>query len=293
MTALGVFDSGYGGLTVLRAIHARMPELSTLYLGDNARAPYGERGEEEIFRFTLQGVRFLFARGAPLVIVACNTASAGALRRIQQEILPREFPDQPSPKGYGGQARRVLGVVRPYAEAAVRSSRNWRIGVLGTAATVASGAYSRELENAKTDFGRPGIGRSMSVHVTEVAIPRLAGLIEEGRGDGPEAEAAVSAAMGELAAADSGIDTILLACTHFPLARPLFDRHRPPGAVILDQAPVVAEKLADYLARHPEMAARLEMKGFRGYATTAEPAAVSGLATRFYGAPIRFERATF
>lgn len=265
---LGVFDSGYGGLTVLRAIHERLPELSTFYLGDNARAPYGTRSEEEIFRFTLKGLRFLFAAGSPLVIIACNTSSAGALRRIQQTVLPREFPD-----------RRVLGVIRPYAEAAAASATG-HIGVIGTTATIESGAYSRELEKAC-----PG------ARVTEIAVPRLAGLIEAGEEESREAETECSKVLAELLRRDSAIDSVLLACTHFPLAQAVFDRHRPTGVSFLPQAPIVADKLANYLGRHQEINGRLEKAGRRLYATTADANKVSKLATKFYGQPLEFEQA--
>ncbi|TAL19932.1 glutamate racemase [Patescibacteria group bacterium] len=262
---LGVFDSGYGGLSVLRAIHRRLPELSTFYFGDNARAPYGGREQEEIFRFTLEGVHFLLSRGCPLVIVACNTASAGALRRIQQTVLPREFA-----------ACRVLGVIRPYAEAAALESKNGHIGVLGTAATVESGAYSRELENARR-----------GVVVSEVASPELAGLVEAGQEKSAAAREAAKRAMDKLLGRDPAIDTVLLACTHFPLVWRTFERIRPKNVRYLPQASIVAEKLEDYLERHPEIESHLEKTSRRLYATSAEPVAVSKLATKFYGQPIK------
>lgn len=264
---LGVFDSGYGGLTVLRAIGERLPDLSTIYLGDNGRAPYGLRDEETIFRFALEGVRRLFAEGCPLVVLACNTASAQALRRIQQEVMPLEFPD-----------RRLIGVVRPLAEAAAEASANGHFGVIGTKATAAAKAYTREIKHLRPD-----------AEVTEVPAPGLAGLIEEGRESSPEAEAEVAAALEGLRVADPEIDTILLACTHFPLAFPIFERHRPSGARYLMQDEIVADKLAEYLERHPEIASKLDRSGKRRFMTTGDPAAVSALATRFFGEPVEFE----
>jgi len=267
---LGIFDSGYGGLTVLRAIRSRLPEISTLYLGDNARAPYGVRDEETIFRYTLEGVRWLFEQGCPLVVLACNTASAQALRRIQQEVMPSEFPD-----------RRLLGVVRPLAEAAAESSGNGHFGVIGTKATTEARAYTREIVHLRPE-----------ATVTEVAAPGLAGLIEAGREGGPEAEREIVTALKELFARDASVDSILLACTHFPLAHPLFEKHRLPGVRYLMQDEVVAEKLADYLARHPEIASRLDRTGFRRFTTTGDAAEVTSLATRFFGAVAEFERVT-
>lgn len=267
---LGVFDSGYGGLTVLRAIRARLPELSTLYLGDNARAPYGVRDEETIFRYTLEGVRWLFGQSCPLVVLACNTASAQALRRIQQEVMPKEFPE-----------RRLLGVVRPLAEAAAESSGDGHFGVIGTVATAKARAYTREISHLRPE-----------ATVTEVAAPGLAGLIEDGKEAGPEAESEVVAAIGSLMSLDGNIDTVLLACTHFPLAYPLFEKHRPAGVRYLMQDGIVAERLADYLARHPEIASRIDAEGESRFRTTGDAAEVTRLATRFFGAPAEFERVT-
>ena len=166
---LGVFDSGFGGLTVLKPIHNLLPAISTIYLGDNARAPYGARTHEEIFQFTLESVRFLFEQDCPLVILACNTASAQALRQIQQEILPNEYPD-----------RRVLGVIRPTVEEVIGKTRTGHIGVFATPATVRSNAYIHELNTLAAAQGR-------TIHVHQVACPGLTDLVEQNQHDSPEA----------------------------------------------------------------------------------------------------------
>lgn len=265
---LGVFDSGFGGLTVLKPIHDRLPELSTIYLGDNARAPYGTRSHEEIFTFALEGVRELFRRGCPLVILACNTASAQALRQIQQTVIPAEFPD-----------RRVLGVIRPTAEEIVAGSASGHIGVFATPATVSSGAYAHELHHIRPELA-----------VSQTACPgRLTVLIEQGLGESAEAEAIVASCCAELMAADPLVDTVLLGCTHYPLVERLFREHLPPSVTIVTQGPIVEDKLVDYLARHPDLSARLDRSGARRYLTTKNDALVSELASRFYGNPLRFD----
>lgn len=258
---LGVFDSGFGGLTVLRAIHTRLPSISTIYLGDNARAPYGTRSHEEIFQFTLDGIRELFRRGCPLVIVACNTSSAQALRQIQQTILPAEFPD-----------RRVLGVIRPTAEEIVSMSTTKHIGVFATPATVSSGAYLREIVGA---------------NVTQIACPGLVDLIESGRERSEEVERLVASLCDQMLAADPLIDAALLGCTHYPIVEGLFKKHLP-GLRVISQGTIVADKLAGYLERHPDIAARIDMSGARRYLTTKDDENLSSLASRFYGETVAF-----
>ena len=276
---LGVFDSGFGGLTVLRAIHERLPNVSTVYLGDNARAPYGTRTHEEIFQFTLDGIRELFRRDCPLVIVACNTSSAQALRQIQQTILPAEFPD-----------RRVLGVIRPTAEEIVSMSSAGHIGVFATTATVSSGAYLREIEDASVSsprlpsFRKEGLG---VVRVSQVACPGLVDLIETGRERSIEADELVAKFCDQLIAVDPLVDTILLGCTHYPLVENLFTKHLANRRVI-SQGTIVADKLVDYLDRHPEIDARVDQTGSREYLTTKSDDGISSLASRFYGADVRF-----
>jgi glutamate racemase len=259
---IGVFDSGLGGLTVLRRFIDLMPQYDYLYLGDNARAPYGARSQDEIFQFTLEGVRFLFGQGCPLVILACNTASAGALRRIQREVLPHEFPD-----------RRVLGVIVPTVEQ-VTSGATERVAVLATQATIASGAYVHEIQK-----------RNPRVVVTQRACPTLVPMIERGASEN-ELLAEVSAC---LAGLPKDLDAILLGCTHFELVRPLFELVLM-GTPVLGQSAMVAASLTDYLARHPEIESLLTKTHERRFLSTGDPDVVSRVGSRFFGSEIRFEQ---
>lgn len=267
---IGVFDSGFGGLTVLKSIHRLLPDRSTVYLGDNARAPYGSRPHDEIFQFALEGVRELFDRGCPLVILACNTASAQALRQIQRTILPVEFPD-----------RRVLGVIRPTAEEIVAMSETRHIGVMATPSTVSSGAYLREISDA---------AGTTPITVTQIACPGIVELIEAGHEQSPEADALVAEYVSDLMRHDANIDVILLGCTHYPLVERLFRKHVPSRVAIVTQGDIVAAKLVDYLARHPDLNARIDRTGARRYLTTKNDERLSSLASKFYGGPLDVER---
>ncbi len=262
---IGVFDSGFGGLTVLKPIHNRLPQYSTMYLGDNARSPYGIRSQEEIFKFTLEGVRFLFEQGCPLVVLACNTASSQALRRIQQEILPVEYPD-----------RRVLGVVRPASEYLAKHGS--RVGIIATQATVDSAAYIHELYKLNP-----------MMKVSQEACPGLAGLIEEGKHQASETDFLVKQCTEKLLATDNQIEEVLLACTHFPLVESLFRAHLPESTHLLSQGDIVAASLETYLARHSEIDSRLDKTQTRTYFTTGGED-VSALATMFYGSEILFTK---
>ncbi len=263
---LGIFDSGFGGLTVLKPIHERLPRISTVYLGDNTRAPYGVRSQEEIFQFTLEGVRFLFEKGCPLVILACNTASSQALRKIQQEVLPREFPDH-----------RVLGVIRPASEYLAKHGR--RVGIFATPATVESNAYVHELYKLNPN-----------IKVTQLACPGLTDLIESGQQEDGNCDRLVKHFVDELLDKDPQIEEILLACTHYQLIENLFRKHVPPNIHVLTQGKIVAESLATYLTQHPEINDRLEQTGSRTYYTTNEDE-ISHLASLFYGRDIQFQKA--
>ncbi len=254
---LGIFDSGFGGLTVLKAIHKQLPELSTLYLGDNARAPYGVRSQEEIYQYTLEGVRFLFDRGCPLVILACNTASSQALRRIQQDVLPVEFPD-----------RRALGVIRPAAEHLANTSKS--VGIFATPATVQSEAYTHELQH---------LDKTIDVH--QIACPGLTDLIEAGRHEGEDCAQLVKHFVDELVEAAPDIDTALLGCTHYPLVETLFRAHLPKDVTLVSQGELVATALAEYLTHHPEFRDRIQTSGEHTYVTTGKN--LNDLASRFYG----------
>src|SRR3989338_3456985 len=264
-TMIGVFDSGFGGLSVLKPIHDRLPGYSTMYLGDNARAPYGVRSEKEIFEFTLQGVRFLLKKGCSLVVIACNTASAQALRRIQQEVLPIEFPD-----------RRVLGVIRPAAE--YLAKHNKRVGILATPATVESQAYIHELYKLRPEM-----------KVSQIACPGLTDLIEKGLQTSDLADKLVKECVQKLLIQDPHVEGVLLGCTHYPLVSSLFRTHLPNEIHLLTQGDVVAVSLATYLERHPELDEQLTKTGERTYFTTNRND-LSGLASLFYGKEILFEQ---
>jgi glutamate racemase len=259
---LGFFDSGFGGLSILREIKKRIPRYSTIYLGDNARTPYGSREPELIYRYTLEGVTELFRRGAVLVVLACNTSSSVALRRIQQEFLPAHHPD-----------KRVLGIVIPTAEEVSRLSRSKVIGILATEATVASHGYIQEIH--KVDD---------RVVVYQQGCPLLVPIVESG-----ELENATSAArkyVENLLRNDSRIDTILLGCTHYALIEDVIRSVVPGGIEIVSQGPIVAEKLADYLKRHPEIEKRLDSTGKDIFLTTEYSGRVQRLGAQFFGRPI-------
>ncbi|HAU65834.1 MAG: glutamate racemase [Lentisphaerae bacterium GWF2_44_16] len=262
---IGVFDSGFGGLSVLKPIHDRLPHYSTIYLGDNARAPYGVRSEKEIFEFTLQGVRFLLKKGCPLVVIACNTASAQALRRIQQEILPIEFPD-----------RRVLGVIRPAVEYLAKNNK--RVGIFATHAAVESQAYIHELYKLRPEM-----------KVSQIACPGLVDLIEKGEQTSDLADKLVKKCVQKLLIQDPQVDGALLGCTHYPLVSSLFRAHLPTEIHLLIQGDITAVSLASYLERHPELDQQLKKTAERIYFTTNHDD-LSGLASVFYGKDILFQQ---
>lgn len=261
---IGIFDSGFGGLTVLRRIVERLPQYDYLYLGDNARAPYGGRSEAIVFEFTRQAVDFLFKRGCPLIIIACNTSSAKALRRIQQEVLPLTYPD-----------RRVLGVIRPSVEKIVEATSSRNVGILATEGVVLSGAYIKELEK---------LDPAITVH--QQACPLLVPIIEAGEQGWEGTEMLVRRYLAELLARAPRVDTLLLACTHYPILYDLFRKSVPPGIGILEQGPIVAEKLEDYLSRHPEIERRLGRGKNRDFKTTDLSEKFDRLAHIFYGRPV-------
>lgn len=261
---IGVFDSGYGGLTILRELQRAIPDADYLYLGDNARAPYGSRSFELVYQFTLEAVTRLFAEGCHLVILACNTASAKALRSIQQRDLASLDPD-----------RRVLGVIRPTVEALGSISRNGHIGLLGTPGTVASGSYEIEIAKLHPTFT-----------TTARACPMWVPLVENREADGDGADYFVRKYISELTAADPLIDTMILGCTHYPLLIDKIRRYTPRGINILSQGALVADSLTDYLRRHPEMDARITRRGTTRYLTTEQAERFAGQAALFMGTPV-------
>lgn len=246
MGPIGVFDSGYGGLTILRQMQKLLPQYDYLYLGDNARAPYGSHSFEVIYEYTLQAVEALFQMGCPLVILACNTASAKALRSIQQNDLHRLDP-----------TRRVLGVIRPTVETVCSITQSKHVGVLATVGTVKSESYNLELRKLDPE-----------IKVTGQACPIWVPLVENFEYDSPGADYFVEKRINEILEKDPEIDTLILGCTHYPLLLHKIEKYVPQGVKIVSQGEYVSEKLADYLLRHPEMEQRLSKNGQVQYLTT-------------------------
>ena len=264
---IGVFDSGYGGLTILKELRKKLPELDYLYLGDNARAPYGSRSYDVVYKFTLEAVKYLFGRGCPLVILACNTASAKALRTIQQNDLPAIDP-----------ANRVLGVIRPTAEIIGNLSSSGTIGIMGTEGTVNSGSYDMEVAKLFPSF-----------KVVSQACPMWAPIVENNEASGPGADYFVDKYVRSLLSQDSTIDTIVLACTHYPLLYPKIRAAVPSSVKVVNQGEIVADSLADYLRRHPEMDSRIARGGRCSYLTTENPDKFNDLARIFLEEPVEVD----
>jgi glutamate racemase len=262
---IGVFDSGYGGLTVLKELTARLPQYDYLYLGDNARSPYGTRSFETVYHYTLQCVQWLFAQGCPLVILACNTASAKALRTIQQNDLPRLAPHN-----------RVLGVIRPTAEVIGQYSKTGQVGILATKGTVQSQSYVLETEKFFP-----------AVKVHQEACPIWVPLIENNEHNSAGANYFIKKHIDSLLGAHPHIDTILLGCTHYPLLTEKIQALLPPGVRLLSQGAVVAGSLHNYLQRHPEIATRCLQNGHRYFYTTGDTEDFDSHARLFYGADIQ------
>ncbi|MCW3121448.1 MAG: murI [Flavipsychrobacter sp.] len=261
---IGIFDSGYGGLTVFRSVAALLPQYDYLYLGDNARAPYGNRSFETVHEYTLECMEWFFKMGCPLVIVACNTASAKALRTIQQQDLPRIAPQ-----------KRVLGVIRPTAEVIGMYTKTNEVGVLGTKGTVNSGSYEIEINKFFPQ-----------VKVHQLACPMWVPLVEYGEYNTPGAEYFVQKYLDELLTRASGIDTILLACTHYPLLMDMIRKHLPEGVSVVAQGDIVAHSLADYLQRHHEIETLLGRDGHMSFYTTDDVKDFDNHATSFFGRKI-------
>ncbi len=262
---IGVFDSGFGGLTILKEIEQILPQHDFLYYGDNARTPYGNRSFEIVYAYTLDAVRWLFDQNCPLVILACNTASAKALRTIQQNDLPRIAPD-----------RRVLGVLRPVTELVGKMTRSKHIGILATAGTVASQSYAIEIKKYFPD-----------VTVVQEACPMWVPLVENNELDNGGTDFFIKRHIDQLLAADRHIDTVVLGCTHYPLLMPKIRRHLPSPIRIVSQGEIVAQSLADYLHRHPEIAERCSKQGRREFYTSEKAEIFDRSATLFYGRETR------
>ena len=266
---IGIFDSGYGGLTVFRSILDKLPQYDYIYLGDNARAPYGGRSFSTIHQYTWESVQALFDMGCPLVILACNTASAKALRTIQQRDLPQTA--DPS--------RRVLGVIRPTAQVIGHHTKTSHIGVLGTKGTVTSGSYVIEINHFFPD-----------VHVHQQACPLWVPLIENGELEGAGADYFVKKYIDEVMQQSTEIDTLLLACTHYPLLLGNIKAHLPDGIQVIAQGDIVAGSLANYLVRHPYMDQRISSGGTQRFFTTSDDTAdFDRQASLFFSAEVKSE----
>jgi glutamate racemase len=262
---IGIFDSGFGGLTVLKEIEQAIPEFDFLYLGDNARAPYGSRSFETVYAYTLDAVRWLFKQGCHLVILACNTSSAKALRTIQQKDLPKMAPE-----------RRVLGVIRPVTESVGKMTQSGHVGILATPGTVASQSYVIEINKYFPE-----------ITVVQEACPIWVPLVENNEFDSAGADYFVKQHIDRLFLKDRLIDTIVLGCTHYPLLQHKIRHFLSPDIVLVSQGAIVAQSLADYLNRHPEIRNRCSRQGRREFFTTEKAEFFDKSATLFYGRAIR------
>jgi len=243
---IGIFDSGYGGLTILHGLRQVLPQYDYMYLGDNARAPYGSRSFEVVYKFTRQAVLKLFSMGCHLVILGCNTASAKALRSIQQRDIPELDPD-----------RRVLGIIRPTAEVIGNLTKSRHVGILATEGTIKSESYKMEIGKLWPD-----------IQVSGVACPLLAAIVEANEADSPGADYFVKKRIDQLMRMDEDIDTLILGCTHYPLLMSSIVKNIPDGVRVVPQGQYVANSLKDYLKRHPQMEQMVTKQGSCQYLTT-------------------------
>ncbi len=265
---IGVFDSGYGGLTILKEFVRRLPDRDFVYLGDNARTPYGGRSFETVYAYTLEAVNALFSMGCSLVIIACNTASAKALRTIQQNDLPGIDP-----------SLRVLGVIRPTVEVLGSLTRTRHVGILGTAGTVSSHSYVLEIHKLFPDIA-----------VTQEACPLWVPLVENNELAGPGAEYFVEKNISRLLTADPEIDAVILGCTHYPLLLDTIQKFTPPRVTVIPQDSIVADSLIDYLKRHPEIDGRCSRGGVVRFCTTDSTALFDELGSLFFRKPVISEK---
>ncbi|MBO9591815.1 MAG: glutamate racemase [Niabella sp.] len=261
---IGVFDSGYGGLTVLKELVKVLPQYDYLYLGDNGRAPYGNRSFETVYEYTLQCVQWFFEQGCSLVILACNTASAKALRSIQQNDLPRIAPD-----------KRVLGVIRPTTEVIGEYSENGEIGILATKGTVNSGSYPIEIHKFFPE-----------ARVYQEACPMWVPIVENNEIDTPGADFFIKKNLHALFHKGPKVDAVLLACTHYPLLKDKIQEHLPIDVKLVSQGELVANSLASYLRRHPEMEQRCSKNGRQHFFTTDSTEDFDNHGSLFFGAPV-------
>jgi glutamate racemase len=261
MGPIGVFDSGYGGLTVLREFVDRLPQYDYLYLGDNARSPYGTRSFDTVYRYTLQCIKWLLQQNCPLIILACNTASAKALRSIQQKDLHNLDPNA-----------RVLGVIRPTTEIIGKYTQSNSIGILATNGTVQSQSYLIEIEKFFPD-----------VKIEQEACPMWVPLVENNEHQSAGADYFIEKHINNILSRNKDIDTLLLACTHYPLLKKKIEKHLPKNVKLVSQGEIVAESLKDYLHRHPEIESKISAQGKRVFYTTDSSEDFNSKATIFFG----------
>ena len=262
---IGIFDSGFGGLTILKEIHSKLPQYDYIYMGDSARAPYGPLPFSTVYQYTLQAVKWFLSQGCNLVVLACNTASAKALRSIQQNDLPAL-----------GNNKRVLGVIRPTAEVMGNFTQSNHIGVLGTQGTVNSASYVLEI---KKFFP--------SIEVSQEACPSWVEIIENGKFNSPAVDPLVHQHISNILQQDYRIDALLLACTHYPLLLEKISEFVPRGIKIISQGVLVAESLAKYLAHHPEMDDQCSKGGSLSFYTTGPTLNFDNHSSNFFGKPVK------
>ncbi len=262
---IGIFDSGYGGLTVLKEITAKLPQYDYIYLGDNARSPYGTRSFETVYEYTLECVKWLFDQGCCLVILACNTASAKALRSIQQNDLQKIDP-----------GKRVLGVIRPTTEIIGRFTKTGNVGILATNGTVISNSYPIEINKFYPEL-----------NVYQEACPMWVPLVENNEYNNPGADYFIKKNIQNLLQQSSGIDTILLACTHYPLLLEKIRANVPNGVTVLSQGEIVANSLQAYLAKHNEIEEKCSKNGQISFYTTDSAEDFDNHAAIFYGKSVK------
>jgi len=262
---IGVFDSGYGGLTIFKAIEKKLPQYDYIYLGDNARAPYGDKSQKLIYKYSQEAVDYLFARGCKLIILACNTASAMALRKLQQEYLINKYP-----------GRNVLGVIRPLVEAATELKKNSKIGVMATTSTVESQAYINEFSNLDPN-----------IQVVQQACPLLVPLIEESRENSPEANMVLTEYIRPLK--KNNLDAVILGCTHYGCLYKAIIENFGLEVNILNSGKIIADKLAAYINQHPEYN-RPVAKARRIFLTTGDSQKFDQGAQKFLGKKIKSKK---
>jgi len=263
---IGVFDSGFGGINILRGIVKELPAYNYLYLGDTARTPYGTRSKEVVYEFTKQAVDFMFANNCELIIFACNTASSNALRKIQQEYLPEYYPD-----------KKVLGVLIPATEEAITKSRNKKIGVIATEGTVQSGAFVRELTKIEP-----------KIKVFQNPCPLLVPIVEEGEQNSKATKIILENYLKPLK--NKGVDTLILGCTHYGILENQIRKIIASNIAIISEAKVVPKKLQDYLKRHPEIERKLEKNGLVHFYSTDLTNKFTSLGSKFFGRKIKAQK---